>query len=37
LGYIRFRTGSVWLTVLLHGLMNLVATIQTVIIVRQGG
>lgn len=29
LGYLRFRTGSTWLTILLHGLNNLAATIQT--------
>jgi uncharacterized protein len=28
-GYLRYRTGSVWLTILLHGLNNLAATIQT--------
>jgi membrane protease YdiL (CAAX protease family) len=28
-GYLRFRTGSTWLTILLHGLNNLAATIQT--------
>ncbi|WP_407152114.1 CPBP family intramembrane glutamic endopeptidase [Bradyrhizobium sp. ORS 86] len=28
-GYLRFRTGSVWLTIVLHGLNNLAATIQT--------
>jgi len=25
---VRFRTGSVWFCVLLHGLMNLIATIE---------
>jgi membrane protease YdiL (CAAX protease family) len=29
LGYLRFRTGSTWLTIVLHGLNNLAATIQT--------
>ncbi|MBR0796201.1 CPBP family intramembrane metalloprotease [Bradyrhizobium jicamae] len=28
-GYLRFRTGSTWLTILLHALNNLAATIQT--------
>jgi membrane protease YdiL (CAAX protease family) len=28
-GYLRYRTGSTWLTVVLHGLNNLAATIQT--------
>jgi hypothetical protein len=28
-GYLRFRTGSIWLTILLHALNNLAATIQT--------
>jgi membrane protease YdiL (CAAX protease family) len=30
LGYLRYRTGSTWLTVLLHGLNNLAATVQTI-------
>jgi membrane protease YdiL (CAAX protease family) len=28
-GYVRYRTGSTWLTVVLHGLNNLAATVQT--------
>ena len=28
-GYLRYLTGSTWLTILLHGLNNLAATIQT--------
>ena len=28
-GYLRYRTGSTWLTVALHALNNLAATIQT--------
>ena len=28
-GYLRYRTGSTWLTVALHGLNNLAATLQT--------
>lgn len=29
LGYLRYRTGSTWLTVVLHGLNNFAATVQT--------
>jgi CAAX protease family protein len=29
-GYIRYRTGSTWLTIALHGLNNLAATLQTI-------
>jgi uncharacterized protein len=29
-GYLRYRTGSTWLTILLHGLNNLAATLQTI-------
>jgi uncharacterized protein len=29
LGYLRYRSGSTWLTIVLHGLNNLAATIQT--------
>lgn len=29
LGYLRYRTGSIWLTVVLHGLNNLAATLQS--------
>ncbi|HXI07437.1 MAG: lysostaphin resistance A-like protein [Bradyrhizobium sp.] len=29
-GYLRYRTGSTWLTILLHGLNNLAATVQTI-------
>jgi membrane protease YdiL (CAAX protease family) len=32
LGYWRYRTGSTWLTILLHGLNNLAATVQTVLL-----
>ena len=28
-GYLRYRTGSTWLTIILHGLNNLAATVQT--------
>ena len=31
-GYLRYRTGSTWLTVVLHGLNNLAATIQTILL-----
>ena len=29
LGYLRYRTSSTWLTIALHGINNLAATIQT--------
>ena len=29
LGYLRYRTNSTWLTIVLHGINNLAATIQT--------
>ena len=32
LGYIRYRSQSIWLTVLLHGLNNLAAVVQTIIL-----
>lgn len=32
LGYIRYRSQSIWLTTLLHGLNNLAAVIQTVLL-----
>lgn len=31
LGWLRWRSGSVWLTILLHALMNLVATIEAAV------
>ena len=31
-GYLRYRTNSTWLTVVLHGLNNLAATIQTIML-----
>ena len=30
LGYLRYRTGSTWLTIALHGLNNLAATVQSI-------
>jgi membrane protease YdiL (CAAX protease family) len=30
-GYLRYRTGSTWLTIVLHGLNNLAATLQTIL------
>jgi uncharacterized protein len=30
LGYLRYRSGSIWLTVILHGLNNLAAVVQTI-------
>jgi membrane protease YdiL (CAAX protease family) len=32
LGYIRYRSQSIWLTVLLHGLNNLAAVVQTMLL-----
>jgi hypothetical protein len=29
LGYLRYRTGSTWLTIVIHGLNNFAATVQT--------
>ena len=29
LGYLRYRTNSTWLTIVLHGINNLAATLQT--------
>ena len=31
LGYVRYRSQSIWLTTLLHGLNNLAALIQTIV------
>ena len=31
LGYLRYRTNSTWLTIVLHGINNLAATIQTIL------
>jgi uncharacterized protein len=31
-GYLRYRTGSTWLTIMLHGLNNLAATVQTFVL-----
>jgi membrane protease YdiL (CAAX protease family) len=36
LGYLRYRSGSTWLTIVLHGINNLAATIQTIWIAGQG-
>jgi uncharacterized protein len=36
LGYLRYRTGSTWLTIVLHGINNLAATIQTFWLAGQG-
>src|SRR5258706_4346688 len=32
LGYLRYRSNSIWLTVVLHGLNNLAAVVQTILI-----
>jgi membrane protease YdiL (CAAX protease family) len=34
LGYARLKTGSLYVTILLHGLMNLLATIEVLIVLR---
>jgi hypothetical protein len=35
LGYIRYRSNSTWLTIILHGLNNLAAVVQTILVVGQ--
>jgi len=35
-GLVRWRTGSLWLCVLMHGLMNVIATIEALIIISRG-
>jgi uncharacterized protein len=35
LGFVRWRTGSLWLCVLLHGLMNAVASLEVMIILAR--
>ena len=30
LGYLRYRSNSIWLTIILHGLNNLAAVVQTI-------
>jgi beta-phosphoglucomutase len=34
LGYVRLKTGSIYLTMLLHALMNLIATIEVIVVVN---
>jgi len=34
LGYLRYRSGSTWLTIILHGLNNLGAVVQTILLTR---
>jgi membrane protease YdiL (CAAX protease family) len=36
LGYLRYRSGSIWLTVFVHGLNNLAATLQTIWLASHG-
>src|SRR5271169_6203227 len=36
LGHLRYRYGSTWLTVIVHGLNNLAAVVQTFLLVGQG-
>jgi membrane protease YdiL (CAAX protease family) len=35
LGYMRYRSQSIWLTTVLHGLNNLAALVQTVLLAGQ--
>jgi uncharacterized protein len=35
-GYLRYRSGSIWLTIMLHGLNNLAAVAQTIWLAAQG-
>ena len=37
LGYLRYRSGSIWLTVFVHGLNNLLATLQSIWLAGQRG
>ena len=32
LGYLRYRSNSTWLTIILHGLINLAAVVQTILL-----
>ena len=34
-GYLRYRSGSIWLTIVLHGLNNLAAVVQTILLAGQ--
>jgi HAD superfamily hydrolase (TIGR01509 family) len=34
LGYVRLKTGSILMTMFLHGLMNLIATVETVVLLK---
>ena len=36
LGYLRYRSNSTWLTIVLHGLNNLAATMQTFLLAGSG-
>jgi membrane protease YdiL (CAAX protease family) len=36
LGYLRYRSGSIWLTIFVHGFNNLAATLQTMWLASQG-
>jgi uncharacterized protein len=36
LGYMRYRSNSIWLTILLHGLNNLAAVVQTMLLTGTG-
>jgi uncharacterized protein len=34
-GYLRYRSNSTWLTIILHGLNNLAAVVQTMMLTGQ--
>ena len=36
LGYLRYRSNSTWLTIIVHGLNNLAAVMQTILLTGQG-
>ncbi|MEA2911001.1 MAG: protease family protein, partial [Bradyrhizobium sp.] len=36
LGYLRYRSNSIWLTVMVHGVNNLAAVVQTIWLTGQG-
>ena len=35
LGYLRYRFNSTWLTIILHGLNNFAAVVQTIVLTGQ--
>jgi membrane protease YdiL (CAAX protease family) len=36
-GLLRWRSGSTWLTIVLHGLVNLLSLLQTIYFVEKAG